>query len=82
MTVETYKNLGTIRKATKQETDGEGGYFYLAKGETREHHVLTLKDARECLEWAREDQQKIRDAVTFLQSRGYKIYQEVTWKTL
>ena len=81
MTVETYKKLGTIRKATKQETDGEGGYFYQPKGQTREFHALTVKDAREGLVWAEEDQRKIRDAVNLLQSHGYKIYQEISWKT-
>jgi hypothetical protein len=78
MNVETYKKLGTIRKATRAETDGEGGYFYLPRGSLREGHALTLKDARECLEWAEEDQRKIQAAVALLESRGYKIYEEIS----
>ena len=77
MTVQTYKNLGTIRKATKQETDGEGGYIYQHRFFGREHHALTLKDARECLEMDQAEAQRIREAMYTLKRHGYRIYREL-----
>jgi hypothetical protein len=81
MTEQTYKNLGTIRKATKEETGGETGYFFRANGETRMGLAPTLKEAREGLELAAEHQREILKAVNLLERSGYKVYQEITWKT-
>jgi hypothetical protein len=81
MTEQTYKNLGTIRKATKAETGGETGYFFKANGENRMGLAPTLKEAREGLELAAQHQREIRRAVNFLESCGYKVYQEITTRT-
>lgn len=81
MTVETYKNLGTIRKATKAETGGESGYFFKANGENRMGLAPTLKEAREGLELAAEHQRDIRRAVNLLESSGYKVYKEITLRS-
>ena len=82
MTGQTYKNLGTIRKATKAETGGENGYFFKANGESHMGLAPTLKEAREALEQSADIQREIRKAVSLLESHGYKIYKEVNWKTL
>jgi hypothetical protein len=78
---ENYKDLGTIRKATKAETGGESGYFFKAVGESHMGLAPTLKEAREALEQSAEIQREVRKAVTLLESYGYKIYKEVNWKT-
>jgi hypothetical protein len=78
---ENYKDLGTIRKATKAETGGESGYFFKANGENRMGLAPTLKEAREGLELAADHRREIQRAVNLLESAGYKVYQEITWKT-
>jgi H2-forming N5,N10-methylenetetrahydromethanopterin dehydrogenase-like enzyme len=81
MTEQTYKNLGTIRKATKAETGGESGYFFKANGENRMGLAPTLKEAREGLELAAEHQREIRRAVNLLESSGYKVYKEINTRS-
>lgn len=72
-----YKNLGTIRPATKAETDGEGGYWVRHWSMTHDMHALDMEDARGILETQEEEFLELERAVRLCEIHGYKVYKPV-----
>lgn len=72
-----YKKLGTIRPATKAETNGEGGFMVRHRSMTHDMHALDIEDAQGILETQEDEIKQIEQAVLLLEIHGYKIYKPI-----
>ena len=70
-----YKGIGTIQMALDE--DGRKCYNYTHNFFGQTSTEDTIKGAREMLEYDQEQAQKIRQAISVLTCRGYKIYKEI-----
>jgi hypothetical protein len=73
--IQIYKNIGTIQCVLDEDGRKCYNYTHYFFGETTTED--TIKGAREMLDYDQEQAQKIRNAISVLSVRGYKVYKEI-----
>jgi len=70
-----YKGIGTIQMCKDEE--GQKYYLYTHNFFKEPMDEDTIKGAKEMLDWEEGKAREIRNAISILSSRGYKIYKEI-----
>ena len=70
-----YKGIGTIQCVLDEDGKKCYNYTHYFFGETTTED--TIKGAREMLDYDQEQAVKIRNAISVLSVRGYKVYKEI-----
>jgi hypothetical protein len=70
-----YKGIGTIQML--KDEDGRKFYAYKHNFFNQVSDEDTIKGAKEMLEWEHTKAQEIRQAISTLTARGYKVYKEI-----
>jgi hypothetical protein len=73
--IQTYKTFGTIQCVLDEDGRKCYNYTHTFFGQTSTED--TIKGAREMLEYDQEQAVKIRQAISVLSCRGYKVYKEI-----
>ena len=73
--IQEYKGTGTIQCVLDDEGRKCYNHTHYFFGETSTED--TIKGAREMLEYDQEQAVKIRQAISVLSCRGYKVYKEI-----
>ena len=70
-----YKGISTIQMTLDE--DGKKVYLYTHNFFKRTNDEDTIKGAKEMLDWEDGQAREVRNAISILSSRGYKIYREI-----